>query len=227
MNNLVVDRLRIMLQYGNCEVTVTGNSMEPIFTEGMSVSISKAESLMVNDVILYHREDKLILHRIICIHNDMIITKGDNNNFVDYAINREDVLGKVENVASEHKVVEKPKIIYNIWDSIFFEKIKKYIEKLSLTIINKPNVFFEDGINVADCPYATSQISECAIFKSSDVPKIYVHIGVPISDFPCDNFVLSTEFTTVFRSGTYVSNYILNEEEKFLILYNEIETRIE
>ena len=227
MNNLVVDRLRKMLQYGNCEVTVTGNSMEPIFTEGTSVTVSKAESLMVNDVILYYRKDKLILHRVVCIYNDMIITKGDNNSFVDHAISRGDVLGKVKNVASDHITVEKPKIIYNIWNPNFFEKIKKYIEKLSLAVINKPNVFFEDGINVADCPYSTSKIGECAILKSRSVPKIYVHIGVPISDFPCDNFVLSTEFAAVFRSGTYAANYILDEEERFIILYNEIETRTE
>lgn len=78
-------------------VVMTG-SMEPNITEEDLIIVKSADEYHIDEVIVYQSQGKLIVHRIIEIDGDMIITKGDANNVSDEAININQVKGKVTKV---------------------------------------------------------------------------------------------------------------------------------
>lgn len=71
--------------------TCSGPSMHPTLKSGDGLileTFEKPSQLKVGDVIVYSRPDKLfdIVHRIIKIEKDGVITRGDNNNKIDPGI---------------------------------------------------------------------------------------------------------------------------------------------
>lgn len=76
----------VLQQYGECITHVTGWSMEPLLHNRQSiVRVVPAETkqLKVGDVVLYKLNDQYILHRIQKIRGDTLITRGDNNWFLE------------------------------------------------------------------------------------------------------------------------------------------------
>ena len=75
---------------------VASNSMIPEFKVGdIAVTYKKDfNNLEVGDVITYLNDNKIIIHRIIDIEKDYIVTKGDNNSSADNVqINKQNYLG--------------------------------------------------------------------------------------------------------------------------------------
>ena len=74
-------------QKGVVKLTVHGNSMFPILKNGDLVTIEKGNQYNLGDVVAYFMvvDDKLkiIVHRIVLKRRDYLLTKGDNNNFID------------------------------------------------------------------------------------------------------------------------------------------------
>lgn len=74
-------------QKGVVQLTVHGNSMFPILKDGDLVTIEKGHQYNLGDVVAYFMvvDDKLkiIVHRIVLKRRDYLLTKGDNNNFID------------------------------------------------------------------------------------------------------------------------------------------------
>lgn len=87
----------VLAQYGECITHVTGWSMEPLLHNRQSivrvVPVEK-EQLKVGDVVLYKVDEQYILHRIMRIQGDVLITRGDNNWFLE-RISADHVLGKM------------------------------------------------------------------------------------------------------------------------------------
>lgn len=74
---------------------IGSGSMEPTLKVNSFVLIKKSNKYELNDIITYKKNNEYITHRIIEIHNDMIIAKGDANNTADDPINKNTIVGKV------------------------------------------------------------------------------------------------------------------------------------
>ncbi len=66
-------------------VITSGTSMEPSFHSGDLAVVRPADNYRVGEVVAYHSTllHVVVLHRIIAIHGDRYVFKGDHNNFVD------------------------------------------------------------------------------------------------------------------------------------------------
>ena len=96
--NLITNELN---NNGKISLTVHGNSMFPTLNDGETVTVIKSEQYNIGDIIAYYTiTDNLvtiIVHRVIFTRSKYVLTKGDNNSFVDpLKINLCSILGKVE-----------------------------------------------------------------------------------------------------------------------------------
>jgi|SRR3989339_936220 len=78
------------------------NSMDPVLDEDSLLVVTPADSesgIAEGDIIIFHREEKLIVHRVISVGTDengwFAITKGDNNLIDDGKIRGDKVMGVV------------------------------------------------------------------------------------------------------------------------------------
>ena len=78
--------------------TVLSGSMKPKIQPGDVVVITnkKNNDLKINDIITFKEDNDIVTHRIVDIKDNGYVTKGDNNNSIDYDIVPFDnVIGKV------------------------------------------------------------------------------------------------------------------------------------
>jgi signal peptidase I len=221
MNGLNPSFIKRMLSRGIFNFTINGNSMEPRLFQGDTVKVSSCqdEEYRVDDIVLYESGTKLIAHRIIDMRGELVITKGDNNPFLDHGIKKSAILGKI----IDHNP-EAPKrravVVFNFWEEAVYNECKPYCETLNLEMAAMGNHFFEDGKNIALS--AASPASILNMEKIAPDDKLYIHIGVPIADHHCEGFVHKDRFDGVYRSGTYTSSYLLTHRENFLVLFGEL-----
>ena len=89
---------------------VTSESMRPYLKPGDVVEIKKQQDYNINDVVLYISDKNWstkgirIIHRIILINDDEVITKGDANNTLDPKIKKSDIKGKVVKIYKSNNV---------------------------------------------------------------------------------------------------------------------------
>lgn len=77
-------------------VKVKGSSMLPTLKAGDIVSVSKSIEYKNGDIIAFITHyNGIVIHRIVKIEMNEIVTKGDNNNFCDTPISIQSVIGKV------------------------------------------------------------------------------------------------------------------------------------
>ncbi len=81
------------MPFGVGVLTVLSGSMEPTLSEGDLVIIKETDTINKNDIIVFQEGNTLIIHRVIDIDGDKIITQGDSNNVADAPIMMEDVKG--------------------------------------------------------------------------------------------------------------------------------------
>ncbi|MDO5569176.1 MAG: signal peptidase I [bacterium] len=74
---------------------VLSGSMEPTINTNELVLVIKQDQYKENDIVTYKIDNYFITHRIKEMTNDQVITKGDNNDDVDKAIELSDIKGKV------------------------------------------------------------------------------------------------------------------------------------
>ena len=89
-------RLSIPMIFGKgCAVVMTG-SMEPNLPVDSLIFITETDEYQVGDVVVINKTGyNPVVHRIVSIGNDEIITKGDANNTVDEPVTRDELSGKV------------------------------------------------------------------------------------------------------------------------------------
>jgi len=115
-----------------------GESMKPLFKTGDLVLLKDCDKPKVGDVIVFLKQDskEKIIHRVIKISKDSIITKGDNNSLKDKeTINIKDVIGKVLCIKRDNKLIRIKrqssikKYIFKILSLIyhFLERFKYFI----------------------------------------------------------------------------------------------------
>ncbi len=88
---LIRDKMPMPFGYG-MSVVLSG-SMEDRLSVDDLVIIKATDDYKVNDIVLYQDGDSLVIHRIIEIDGDTVITKGDANNVADEPINKSQIKG--------------------------------------------------------------------------------------------------------------------------------------
>ncbi|MEM0014994.1 MAG: signal peptidase I [Zestosphaera sp.] len=89
---------------------VEGRSMEPLLWTGDVVVVYKDSDIGVGDVVIYAGRGGYVIHRVIEVHPDCLLIKGDNNPIPDGCIPKERIVGKVLSIGSS--VVKVPGIGY-------------------------------------------------------------------------------------------------------------------
>lgn len=107
----------------NIPILYTGPSMNPVLWEGdiLDVIPYNDKNHRIGDVICFHTPKKLVVHRIINMHQGIIQTQGDNNLFPDPTFqNPENIIGKVGKASSCNT-------IRNVHGGIFGRVIRRYV----------------------------------------------------------------------------------------------------
>ena len=117
---------------GELFFTNVGYSMYPLIKQREDIlHIIKTDDYKRGDIILFKSNvDHYVLHRILKIKKDQIITAGDYNYFKDQPITREQVLGKLVTIKKKDgKEIDlsKDKKARKFWYTIFFS-IKAFFQ---------------------------------------------------------------------------------------------------
>lgn len=92
-NNLLGNKLPMPFGYG--AAVVLSGSMEPTFSKDDLIFVKKTDDISVGDIVVYQSGNELIVHRIISISKDMVVTQGDANNVSDPPFEKSAVKGVV------------------------------------------------------------------------------------------------------------------------------------
>lgn len=124
---------------GEIRGRTVGNSMLPLFRDSRDLVIIKKSNnnYKTNDVVLYRKKetDEFILHRVLNVNGDNLVTRGDNRFSKEY-ISYEDLIGVMTAFERNGKYYEcansKLYKLYIIYIRIsyparrFFKKIKTF-----------------------------------------------------------------------------------------------------
>lgn len=90
-----VTRNHLPMPFGMGIAVVLSGSMEPELRVDDLVVVKKASDYKENDIVVYQRNQYLVMHRVVSLDGDVIVTKGDANNVADEPIARSYVKGVV------------------------------------------------------------------------------------------------------------------------------------
>lgn len=131
----VIKKENIIKFFGYSGLIVISGSMEPEININDLIIIKEQEVYNEQDIVTYEENDSLITHRIIEISDNIIITKGDNNNVEDKQIESSQIHGKViykvNNFGRIIETINSPIGITIFLAIIFFCVRKTYITKES------------------------------------------------------------------------------------------------
>ena len=102
--SICLSALRERLQSeGKLSLFVHGESMLPTLSDGQQIMIRSADVIKIGDIIAYcfpgtdtNKIINIIVHRVIFVRSAYVLTKGDNNDFVDpLRVKIKDIIGIV------------------------------------------------------------------------------------------------------------------------------------
>lgn len=98
------------------EMTVTGNSMMPLFLDRISVvRLTCPDDLKTGDIVLYKRNDgHFVLHRIVKVHGGLYDIVGDNQFAVDRNVSKEDIIALVDGFSRDGKRWQSSDGLYRV-----------------------------------------------------------------------------------------------------------------
>ncbi len=83
------------MPFGFGMTVVLSGSMEPELSVDDLLIVTPSDTYEVGDVVVYQTQRTAVVHRIVAINGDKIITRGDANNTEDDPIAKENIKGKV------------------------------------------------------------------------------------------------------------------------------------
>lgn len=83
------------MPFGCGVAVVLSGSMEPTIRIDDLIIVTEQEDYRENDIIAYQSGSMVVVHRIIAVEPDTVITQGDANNAPDAPIRKEMIKGKV------------------------------------------------------------------------------------------------------------------------------------
>jgi signal peptidase len=94
--------VEVLRSAGGAKLAVGGSSMLPSIWPGDVLDIQRvaAADLALDDVVVFARENRLVVHRILSLNRDgdevILITGGDRSRRSDSPVSASELLGKVE-----------------------------------------------------------------------------------------------------------------------------------
>ena len=124
----------VLEKEGELFFTNVGYSMYPLIKQREDIlHIVKCETYQKGDIVLFKSHvDHYVLHRILKIKNEQIITAGDYNYFKDQPINKSQLLGKLITIKKKNgKLIDlkKDKKMRKFFYTNFFP-IKSFFQKV-------------------------------------------------------------------------------------------------
>lgn len=92
-NHVLGNKLPMPFGYG--AAVVLSGSMEPTFSKDDLIIVKKKDSFGIGDVVVYQSNDSLVVHRVVSMDGDMVVTKGDANNIEDSSFDKSAIKGVV------------------------------------------------------------------------------------------------------------------------------------
>lgn len=92
-NKILGDAMPMPSGFG--AAVILSGSMEPALSIDDLIIVKKCDDYDIGDIIVYQRNYELIVHRIVEIDGNNVITKGDANNIYDKAIDISSIKGRV------------------------------------------------------------------------------------------------------------------------------------
>ena len=117
---------------GEITFTVTGNSMSPMLSGSVdTVTLVKPIfPLKKYDIPFYSRGDgKLILHRIVAVHNDSYIIRGDNCSYTETDITKDNIIALVSSFTHKGKLHTVNEIGYRLYCALWCNAFSFLIRK--------------------------------------------------------------------------------------------------
>ena len=96
-------------RFGEVRLRVTGTSMLPTIWPGdvLCVRYCAIQNLQRGQILLFHRKQKLVAHRITHIHRDSVITRGDSVHHDDLPVSESEIVGQVVSVVRRGRPVSQ------------------------------------------------------------------------------------------------------------------------
>ena len=86
---------QLPMPFGYGIANVLSGSMEPTFSKGALLLVKETDQITTGDIVVYQADRELIVHRIVEIDGDTVVTQGDANNVADEPFDRSEIKGKV------------------------------------------------------------------------------------------------------------------------------------
>lgn len=86
---------QLPMPFGYGLANVLSGSMEPTFSKGALLLVKDTRNVKVRDIVVYQSQGELIVHRIIRVKENIIVTQGDANNVADLPFRKNQIKGKV------------------------------------------------------------------------------------------------------------------------------------
>lgn len=83
------------MPFGVGASVVLSGSMEPTLSVNDLIIVKQADTINIDDIVVFQSKNILIVHRVKAIDGDTVITQGDANNVVDEPVNKADIKGKL------------------------------------------------------------------------------------------------------------------------------------
>lgn len=100
------------MPFGVGTAVVLSGSMEPTLSVDDLIIVKAQKSYQVDDIVVYQSGGMLVVHRIISIEGDVVITQGDANNAPDSEIDRSMIkgamVGQVKNAGGVVRLMKSP-----------------------------------------------------------------------------------------------------------------------
>lgn len=118
------------MPFGFGSAIVLSGSMEPTLHVDDLILVQAQESYEIGDVVVYQSGNMLVVHRIIAIDGENVVTKGDANNTDDgeLALTRikGKVVGSVKNAGAAVRVAKSPVVSVGLLGGAIFLLERSY-----------------------------------------------------------------------------------------------------
>lgn len=86
---------KLPMPFGYGLANVLSGSMEPTFSKGALLLVKDTRQVQEGDIVVYQSGKELIVHRIVSLNGEEVITQGDANNVADEPFEKSQIKGKV------------------------------------------------------------------------------------------------------------------------------------
>jgi signal peptidase I len=149
-------------------MAVSTNSMYPTISAGSIITFQKADNYKVGDIIVLNQNGKFLVHRIVKINKNIVVTSGDNNFRDDDFTYVSNILGKVIDVTGNKRnlysflsiikikvrkilllyFIKLKNLVFRLSDNLIVKYFLLFLYKLQIFIVTNYFKFFEKKSNL-------------------------------------------------------------------------------